>query len=98
MQLFEKPKIFFCILFAFLESILHLEYFEKNEPPSLSSYWTPKDILRKCKKGLVSENPSVVNVLMKSAKVTLSHLFVILSQIELEKVNFSQIKYFWTAC
>ena len=36
MQLFEKPKIFFCILFPFLESILHLEYFEKNGPPSLS--------------------------------------------------------------
>ena len=38
MQLFEKPKIFYCIFIAFLEYTLNFEHFEKKKkrPPSLS--------------------------------------------------------------
>ena len=36
MQLSEKPERFCCIFIVFLEFTLNFEYFEKNEPPSLS--------------------------------------------------------------
>ena len=69
-QLSEKPKSFFGIFIAFLESRLNFEDFEKkNEPHSLSISEVidceRRAYLNKYVKGLVSESPLAVNVLTK---------------------------------
>ena len=67
-HLSEKLKIFSACFIAFLESALNLEHFEKKKWASwlniFPSYWLPKTRLLKCMKGLVSENPLAVNVLI----------------------------------
>ena len=62
-NLSKKPYIFCCIFFYFQCS----EKKKKNEPHRSSisiSYWLQKMCLFKCIKGLVSENPLAVNVLI----------------------------------
>ena len=66
--------------------------------------WLWKTCLLKCIKGLVCENPLVVNVLMSLInwwnlkKVLLSYFLIILSQLELEKYIFNEIWDFRTGC
>ena len=68
------------------------------------SYWLRRMCLFKCITGLVSENHLTVNVLTSPKnswnlqKSTFILLFIILSQIELEKVIFNHMLDFRTAC
>ena len=66
-QLSEKLKTFPQFFIAFVECTLNLEHIEKKNEPHSSSISEVIDSERrayfKCIKGLVSENPSVVNVL-----------------------------------
>ena len=66
-QLSEKLKIYSQFLIIVLEFILNLEHFEKKWVSWLTyfwSFWLWKTCLHKRIKSLVSENPSVQNVLM----------------------------------
>ena len=72
------------------------------------TYWIRKTWLLKCIKGPVSEIPSAVNMLPlvlpspKTGKISrdafLSYFFMNLGQIDLEKVIFTKIWGFRTAC
>ena len=68
-----KNSTFFCQFFyAFLESTFNYEYFEKKkrvaELEYFWSYWLQKMCILKCIKGLVCQNPVVVNVLTSLKK------------------------------
>ena len=82
-QLYKKLKSFSYFFIAFLECTLNLEHFEeKKKKMSLIAQvflklFTLKDVL-KCIKGLVSENLSVLNVLM-------TELFVVCSKFYFRK-------------
>ena len=95
MQLSGKAKTFLLYFYCIFGIYVKFWTFWKH----FWSYWLRKTCLLKCKKGLVSENPLALNVLrspkncwnlLKSTFI-LSYFFIILSQLEIEKVIFRQI-------
>ena len=71
MQLSEKSKKFCQFFIACLEFTLNFDHFEKkwaSEHKYFWSYWIRKTCLLKCIKGLVSENPLAVNLLVPREK------------------------------
>ena len=98
MQLSKKPKMFCCYFIAFLRSIFNFQRFEnKNEPHSLSI----SEIIDSERRGYLNAlkvlslktlpQSTCERVPKTERKAIFSHLFIILSQNELEKVILIQI-------
>ena len=73
-ELSLKLKTFYWVFIAFFKSTLNMEHFQKKKKTKKKtkqaswlkyfwSYWLRRKSWLKCLKGLVSENPFVVNVL-----------------------------------